>query len=247
MFRWWRQRRRRETLAAPVPEGWRSLLERSVPFFVALPPDRQEHLLHLAAGFLAEHPIVGAGGLELTEEIRVVVAACAARLILDLDLAHYERLTEVVVYPYDELVDPRDDRAMLGVAHRHGAVVLSWPAVQRGLRAPHDGRDTAAHEFAHALDLADGVFDAAPALRASEDYRPWAAHLGAAFARLQEGDRTLLKVLRPYGATAPEEFFAVATEVYFERPDALRRAAPDVYTELARFYGAPDDAASPDD
>lgn len=237
MFGWWRRRRRARWMAAPVPEAWPALLAARAPFFRRLEAGEQERLLRLVQAFLAEHPLVGAGGLVLTEEIRVVVGATAVRLVLGLDLDHYDRLTEIVVYPYEALVDPKEDRALWGVAHRHGAVVLSWPAVLRGLARPDDGLDTATHEFAHALDLADGAFDGAPSLRAGEHYRPWAAVLGAHYERLQGGDRRLGKVLRDYGATDPAEFFAVATEAFFERPEALRRRAPGLYEELARFYG----------
>ena len=224
-------------MAEPIPAGWAELLTREAPFFQRLSAMEQERLLRLLKAFLDEKEIVGAGGLEVDEEMRLLVGASAVRLVLGLDLSHYDRLTEIVLYPQEVLVDPRSGDELLGLAHRHGAVVLSWPAVQRGLRRRDDGLDTALHEFAHALDLADGVFDGAPALRANADYRPWAAHLGAAFAALEDGDRGLLRVLRPYGATAPPELFAVATEAFFERPAELKRRAPDLYAELARFYG----------
>lgn len=243
MFGWWRRRRRKRWMQAPVPDGWPALLERRAPFFRALPAAEQARLLSLTQTFLAEHPVVGAGGLEVTEEVRVVVGATAARLVMGLDLDHYQRLTEIVVYPHEALRDPRGEGALgagggfLGAAHHHGAVVLSWPAVLRGLARPADGHDTALHEFAHALDLADGAFDGAPSLRAAEHYRPWATVLGAHFSRLSRGDRRLSRSLRDYGATDPAEFFAVATEAFFERPRELRRQAPTLYAELARFYG----------
>ncbi|MCB9780770.1 MAG: zinc-dependent peptidase [Alphaproteobacteria bacterium] len=237
MFAWWRARRRNRIRERPIPATWRPLLQAEAPFFRELSADRQAQLLSDLAVFLDEHGIVAAGGLELTEEIRVLVGASAVRLTLGLDLDHYQRLTEVVVYPYEVILDADHERELLGVAHRHGTVVLSWPAVQRGLRRPHDGHDTAVHEFAHALDLADGSFDGAPALRASDHYRSWAHVLGEHFARLQQGDPALLAVLRPYGGTEPPEMFAVATEAFFERPAALRRKAPELYAELQRFYG----------
>lgn len=237
MFGWWKRRRRQQVMAQPVPSTWPAHLRARAPFFARMGEDEQARLLRLLQVFLDEQRFVGAGGLEMTEEIEVVVGATAVRLVLGLDLDHYHRLTEIVVYPYDVLVDPRDEQALLGAAHRHGAVVLSWPAVLRGLSKPDDGLDTATHEFAHALDLADGSFDGAPALRAGEHYRPWATVLGEHFERLGRGDHRLKRVLRDYGATNPAEFFAVATEVYFERPDALRQRAPELYAELRRFYG----------
>jgi Mlc titration factor MtfA (ptsG expression regulator) len=115
-------------------------------------------------------------------------------------------------------------------------VVLAWDAVLNGLRNPRDGHDTVVHELAHVLDRADGSFDGAPALRAGEHYRPWASVMQRHFERLRRRDRRLGKVLRDYGATNEAEFFAVSTEVYFERPDELRRRAPALFAELERFY-----------
>lgn len=234
----WLQRRRWRKLAAqPLPPAWRGYLERHVPLFSRLDPADQTAFLDRLKGFLGTKRFFGAQGFEITDEVRVVVAASAVRLVLHLDLSYYDRLRELVVYPYD-FVNPRNaDAIHLGEAHRFGTVVLSWPAVLRGLADPDDGHDTAVHEFAHVLDLRDGAFDGAPPLRAREDYRCWAQVLRAHFERLQAGDPDALTVLRPYGAKDPAEFFAVATEAFFERPALLRDRAPDLYRVLRRFYG----------
>jgi len=231
---WLKRRRRRKLAVRPLPAEWTGWLDEHLPSWRQLSDEEQARFLELLKIFVWEKRFVGAGGLELTDEMKVVVGACAVRLVLHLDLDLYDRLTELVLYPYEELRDPSTGQAFLGSAHSHGAVVLSWPAVLQGLRDPHDGLDTATHELAHALDLSDGVFDGVPLLRSSEHYRPWAQVLGKCFQQLQARSSP---VLRDYGASAPEEFFAVATEVYFERPAALRREAPDLYEELHRFYG----------
>ncbi|MFH1465857.1 MAG: M90 family metallopeptidase [Pseudomonadota bacterium] len=233
MFRWLRDRRRRALAAQPTPPAWSGWLEHRVPFFERLSPEGRARFLELLRIFVGEHRFVGAGGLTVTEEMKVVVGACAVRLILHLDLSLYDGVTEIVIYPQRTLVDPKDGTRFLGQAHHHGAVILCWPAVLDGLKRAHDGHDTALHEFAHALDLADGSFDGAPPLRAAEDYGPWAQVLGKHFERLQ---RQHSPVLRDYGATNPAEFFAVASEAFFEKGDALRRTSPDLYAALARFY-----------
>ena len=116
-------------------------------------------------------------------------------------------------------------------------MVLSWEDVLAGLADPCDGHDTAVHEFAHVLDRADGAFDGAPVLRARGDYQPWATAMSKRFAGLRRRGRAERAVLRRYGATDEAEFFAVATESFFERPTVMRQQTPDLYEVLARFYG----------
>ena len=236
----WRRRRRRKVRARPVPAAWLEILDRNAPFVARLDEARRARLLGDVQVLVAEKHFLGAGGLAITDEIRVTVAAAAARLVLNLDVALYDDLTEIVVYPgaYRH-PDRSTDTAVLGEAHQWGVVVLSWAAVLEGLRRPADGRDTALHEFAHVLDRESGAFDGTPSLRAHDHYRPWATVMTRHFERLRRRDRTTRKVLREYGALDEAEFFAVATEVYFERPEELRQRAPDLHAELARFYGEP--------
>jgi Mlc titration factor MtfA (ptsG expression regulator) len=158
------------------------------------------------------------------------------RLVLNLDLSYYDRLTEIIVYPY--IYSHRDDdRAFLGEAQDWGTVVLSWPAVLQGLADPGDGHDTALHEFAHVLDRATGKFDGTPKLKRSEDYRSWAQVMSRHYLRLRQGVSPESEVLRPYGAANEAEFFAVATEAYFNRALQLKKRLPDLYAELQAFYG----------
>ena len=233
LFRRWRRKR---ILARPFPPEWQALLESRVPFYPRLParllPRFREHL----QVFLAEKRFESAGGLPVTDEMRVVVGAVAVRLILALDLSYYDSLRVIVLYPGEYR---REDRTgvFLGEFHRWGTVVLSWPAVVAGLANPCDGHDTAAHEFAHVLDRSGGSFSGTPRLRASAHYRPWAEVMSRHFLRLREGAVEEAGLLRDYAAKNEAEFFAVAVESFFERPRRLREEAPDLYAELSRFFG----------
>ena len=206
-------------------------------FYRELPAGQQQRLRDLVKVLAHEKHFIGAGGMVITDEVRVVIAAAAARLVLHLDLSYYDRLTEIVVYPGHFHGPDNADDIRLGEAHSWGTVVLSWQAVLDGLRRPADGHDTAVHEFAHVLDRADGEFDGTPELRSLGHYGPWARVMSRNFLALRRRGRAQRKALRAYGAQNEAEFFAVATEVFFEKPEQLKRRLPDLYDELVRFYG----------
>ena len=228
----WAAWKRRRLARRAFPGDWLRLLE-PLPLYRQLPARFQERLRELTKVFAWDKTFIGAGGLEITDEMQVVISAC---LVLHLNLGYYDRLTEIVVYPY-AFRHPDGDDALLGEAQDWGIVVLSWPAVLEGVRNPADGHETATHEFAHVLDRADGVFDGTPRLPSRSLYRPWAQILSRHYLKLRAGDREERKVLRDYGATNEAEFFAVATESYFEKPRQMRTHAPDLYRELQEFYG----------
>ncbi len=231
-----RKLRRRKLTRRPIPKKWLTILEESVPFYAQISDEMRERFLEMLKIFVWEKYFIGAGGMVITDEVRVAISACAVRLILHLHLSHYDRLTEIVVYPY---VYRRlhEEVAILGETRNWGTVVLSWPAVLQGLACSKSGHETATHEFAHVLDRADGVFDGTPILRARADYRPWAEIMSHHYLGLQKGDPIEKRVLRPYGAINEAEFFAVATESYFEKPQLMKELIPDLYAELKAFYG----------
>ena len=175
--------------------------------------------------------------MRITDTVKVVIAGAAVRLIQHLDLSFYDRLSEIVVYPHDFQHPKHKSEIRLGEAHTWGVVVLSWPAVVQGLRNPCDGWDTAAHEFAHVLDRDGGAFDGTPKLRADAHYRAWAQVMSHHFAALRAGSPRERFVMRGYGAKNEAEFFAVATESFFEKPRQMKQLTPDLYAELQRFYG----------
>jgi Mlc titration factor MtfA (ptsG expression regulator) len=227
---------RRQLARRAIPESWLNMLDEHVSFYRRLADEDRTRFLQYLKQFVWEKHFIGAGGMEITDEVRVVVGACAVRLILNLGLSYYDRLTEIIVYPY--VYSHRDDkRPILGEAQDWGTVVLSWPAVLQGLGDPRDGHDTALHEFAHVLDRATGEFNGTPKLKSSEDYRPWAQIMSRHYLRLRQGVSPESDFLRAYGALNEAEFFAVITEAYFEKPAQLKKHLPDLYAELQEFYG----------
>lgn len=243
----WRRARRERVLAQPFPAAWRHILRRRVPYVHRLPPDLQLQLKKLIQLFIAEKAFVGCRGLEITDEVRVTIAAQASLLLLNRGGAGYADLHRVLVYPSAFIVDRvqpqgggvlQDQRQVLaGESWSQGQVILSWDDVLECAATPDDGRNVVIHEFAHQLDQAHGPANGAPWLGAGRSYAQWSAVLGDAFARLQAqvawGESTLIGA---YGATSPAEFFAVVSEVFFEQAGALATEQPALYAELSRFY-----------
>jgi Mlc titration factor MtfA (ptsG expression regulator) len=232
---WLKNRARKRLLEQPFPEGWRAVLSARAPFFAQLEEPERTRFEQLLQVFVAEKTFIGAGGFAIDDEVRVVIAACAVRLVLHLDIDRFDRLSEIVVYP-SAYQRPSEEPVFLGEAHAWGTVVLAWDSVCEGLSLPHDGHDVVLHELAHVLDREQGSFDGTPTLRARAHYRPWALVMSEHFLRLRHDKAPENAVLDGYATTNEAEFFAVATETFFERPEALRARLPDLYRELARFY-----------
>ena len=248
MFGWWRRRRRAKVRARPIPSAWRELLTRNVPLFRRLPPDDQDELLRQVLVFLDEKQLEGCGGLALTDEIRVTIAAQACLLQLHHPEPHYfGDVSAVLVYPHAYQVPGETQLpdgtvvsgvgVRLGEAWTRGEVVLSWDDVRGGAADPRDGQNVVLHEFAHKLDQEDGSADGAPLLSTRSRYVAWARVLSKEFEALQEDAEDHRRtVLDTYGATNPAEFFAVATEAFFEKSSTLRRKHPELYEQLALYY-----------
>lgn len=230
----WRGWRRRRWQQKPFPSHWRAILN-EVPFYVELAPDERQRFESRVRNFVWEKVWVEAGGMRIDDRVKLFIASAATRIALELPESVYDRLSEVVVYP-SHYHHPDRDAVIFGEAHDWGVVVLSWEAVQQGIANPHDGHDTAAHEFAHVLDRGSGRFDGTPNLHARGDYRIWGLVLSHHFAELRRGTRKTRRLLGDYAATNEAEFFAVATETYFEQPEKMQREAPDLFEELQRFY-----------
>ncbi len=236
MFTWlYRQWRRRRLKDRPFPDHWRDILDKHYPFYSKLDDEELETFHTHLKVFLWDKHWEGAAGLEVTEEMKVLVSAAAARIARKLDLSVYDRLTEIVIYPSHYFHPEKKHRVVMGQAHNFGTLVLSWDAVKKGIAIPDDARDTAIHEFAHVLDAESGRFNGTPLLAKGSDYPVWSDVMGEHFARLQ--DAPFDGCLRPYGAKNEAEFFAVATEAFFETPEQLRRCAPDLYGVLADYFG----------
>ena len=242
-------KRRRDALrASAVPREWRAIIERTMPVFRRLPAEDQAELLGHVQVFIAEKHFEGCGGLELTDEIRVTIAAQACLLLLHRETDYYPKLTSILVYPsgytahesrpigggvWEEGPDER-----LGHTQEDlGALVLAWDSVKAGAADPADGENLVLHEFAHQLDYEDDITDGTPALDTRAEYLAWARVMSEEFEALRAAEeRGAATLIDQYGTTNPAEFFAVVTEAFFERPAALRRRHPALYEELARFY-----------
>lgn len=230
----------------PIPDSWRDIVARNVPLAKALSDEERERLLRLVQVFVHDKPLEGCGGLEITEEMRVTIAAHACLLLLHLEGPCYPSVRQILVYPGPFWskgafgpggTPPPRVAPESGEAWRDGVVVLSWDNVQRGGANPTDGDDVVLHEFAHALDQEDGDAGGTPVLDSPSLVKSWARVLSAHYEQLQRDvDAGHSTVLKAYGATNPAEFFAVATETFFEKPEQLKAAEPDLYNELRQFY-----------
>lgn len=243
---WYPQWRRRRVLREPFPQAWRGILEQRVALYPWLAPSERTQLQDLVRLFLAEKQFHGCAGLQVTEEMRVVIAAQACLLLLNRRTGIYPRLAHILLYPgaflhrgeqlnEDGTVsDVAEER--LGESWHEGKVILSWDDVLQDLEQPDDGHNVVLHEFAHQLDAESGSENGTPPLRHNKGSE-WVAvmtreyeALGKAAAR---GKETFLD---PYAATAPAEFFAVLTETFFELPYELEHFHPGLFAQLLRFY-----------
>lgn len=290
MLRWFRNwldglRRTDRGRPSRFDPAWEDILEREVEFYLALPSERRARLRDLIARFIAEKRWWGAEGLEVTDEMKVIVAAFACLLVLGSpDLGLYPRTKEVILFPREfgdrvEAVGPDGRRydvedLLLGETHYRGPVLLAWNSIKPPLRRSRrrqppvqrrggddraDGAATAEaqpsppksevlrespaygdviiHEFAHAIDSLDGLWDGTPPLGTDEKLRAWARVFDEEYRALvraaERGRRTFLD---PYGAEDPTEFFAVAAEAFFLEADRMRKTHPQLYDMLADFF-----------
>jgi Mlc titration factor MtfA (ptsG expression regulator) len=244
---WWSERRRRGQRAQPLPARWRAILRRRVPYLARLPDPLRWRLHEHLQVFLAEKAFVGCNGQRIDDEVRVTIAAQACLLLLNRRTDYFPNLTEILVYPGRFIVDrevpdgiglARRDRSVLsGESWSSGQVILSWDDALAGAERADDGFNVVIHEFAHQLDQENGAANGAPFMRSRSRRDRWAEALGREYAALQsriaDGQPSLIDA---YGATNPAEFFAVVSEVFFERPRELAAEHPGLYAEFSRFY-----------
>ncbi len=258
-WRWLIPRLLRARAAAParrvaVPAAWWPWIEARVPQVAALTSPDRDTLLQLVAQFIREKRFEGAGGLAVTDEMKVVIAAQACFLTLKVVGPLYPGVSVVVVYPGGFLARQTDMGRTMNLPPHHGAlagealpgvVALDWEDVVRSAAAPRDGRNVVFHEFAHQLDFEDGRAGGVPVLPGGDSYQRWGAIMRDALAHLEQrvndGEESALD---PYGVTNRAEFFAVATEAFFERPDDVRAEYPALFEALREFYGQDPGAAS---
>jgi hypothetical protein len=251
MFGWLTERRRAKLLDQPFPAEWTAILDDNLAIWRRLDAPTQDRLRDLMVVFIAEKEWEGCGGLELTDEVRVTVAAQACVLLLGREHALYEDVESILVYPSTMISPARQPgvferggvvideagTAILGQAHHQGGpVILAWDDVLAGARGLGK-RNVVFHEFAHKIDMVDGTIDGTPPLDDRAALRTWAEVCSKEYlelrARVEAGKRTFLD---DYGATNEAEFFAVASEAYWCEPREFRRREPELYAVLAGFY-----------
>lgn len=248
---------------APIPTQWRLAIEQQVAAVQALRDEQRDRLLHAVRDLIMTRHWEGCGGVALTPDMQLLIAAQACLLTLELPGEPYPNLKNVLVYPstfvparaadvrkWRQGSIPEPTLPELGESWSNGTVVVAWDAALAGGQDAADGRNLVIHEFAHLLDFQYGLTrgdpdltgllqgpnepSPGPAIPGGDTWRPV---LAASFERhcaQVESETTTL--LGPYAATNEAEFFAVTTEVFFEKPAHLRAVYPELYEHFAKFF-----------
>ncbi len=247
LFSWLKRRRRQKLLAEPFPAAWREYLEANFAHYHLLTAAEQAKLRDDLRVLIAEKEWEGCGGQEITDEVKVSVAAQAALLVLGMDENYFDRAVSILVYPRHYLIPQSEslggsavlegEVAVEGQAHYRGPVILSWDEVLNEGRDPSEGRNLVYHEFAHQLDMEDGEVNGTPLLPDRDLARRWQEVLADEYQRLLDDvEDGLPTLLDEYGTTNPGEFFAVATETFFTRSAPLRRRHRELYAVFREYY-----------
>ncbi|MBH8555586.1 zinc-dependent peptidase [Nostocaceae cyanobacterium CENA357] len=241
------KQRRSRVKNRPFPPLWSAIIENNFPLSLRLSPIERRRLQGHIQVFVAEKQFIGCGGLQVTEEMRLTVAAIACLLLLNERGEYFPKLRSVLIYPSTYFVNETvatgnyiiEERrvARLGESWINDQVILSWEQVQQDTGNWKDGHNVILHEFAHQLDQEDGKAEGVPILQRNSDYAMWARVMTEEYQQLcndvQKGIKT---VMNSYGATNPAEFFAVATETFFEKPHQLLKQHPSLYELLQGYY-----------
>ena len=247
MFGYFRNKRRKRLRNTPLPDSWWAIIDENVPLVRGMDKANRDELGGIVQVLMHEKSFEGCEGLEITDEVRLTILAHAAILLLGRETDYYPTLKTILVYPSTYFADHKEvlpdgtviegEQARLGESWHEGPLVLAWDNVRSSAWNHDDGRNVTLHEFAHQLDGVATGMDGAPQLPTRERYRSWARVLGKEYETLIEQlHRGYKTKLDPYAATNPPEFFAVATEFFFEKPGQMKRHYPDLYDELAAFY-----------
>ncbi|WP_414577573.1 zinc-dependent peptidase [Anabaena sp. CCY 9402-a] len=242
-----RKKRRSRMQKRMFPALWNAIAENNLPIYLRLSPAERRRLQGHMQVFLAEKEFIGCGGLQVTEEMKLTIAAVACLLLLNERGEYFPKLRSILIYPGtyfvnqtvaidNYIVEERRD-ARLGESWTKDQLILSWQQVQGDIHNWRDGHNVVLHEFAHQLDQEDGKAEGVPILSGQLDYGIWSRVMTAEYQQLchdvQQGVET---VIDSYGATNPAEFFAVSTETFFEKPQQLLQLHPALYELLKKYY-----------
>lgn len=237
----------KEPIDKVFKEEWIHYLINNLPLYSRLPDELKLKVREKIGEFIATTYFEGCGDLELSDEMILTVAGQACMLIINHEGPPYPNLKSVLLYPstFSSIVKVRDHMGVvteeevhrLGESWGNGTVILAWDSVKHGAQNIQDGHNVTMHEFAHQLDQETGRTNGVPFLEHNEAYRTWGIVLSEGFEKLvQNAEKRRKTVLDHYGATNIAEYFAVATEAFFEKPRQLSKKRPDLYNELKDFY-----------
>lgn len=240
--------RRQKVKNRAFSSQWITILQNNLPIYKNLSPSRQRKLRGYMQVFLAEKQFIGCQGLNITDEIKLTIAANACLLLFNGRESYFSQLDSILVYPNvykvttteainDYIVREKQD-IRLGESWGKGRqIVLSWKNIEQDILHWHDGRNVILHEFAHQLDQENGRSKGVPILDNKVDYNKWQEIFNEEYKRLKtqvmRGKKT---VIDAYGATHPAEFFAVVTETFFEKPHQLQKKHSQLYNILKDYY-----------
>jgi MtfA peptidase len=248
MLSFLKERRRKQVKARPFSNEWRQQIKKNVAFFERLSADDQAELLGHTQVLISEKGFEGCAGQEITDEIRVTIAAQASLLLLHRKTDYFPRLMTILVYP--SVYSVQEQRLITAeiweegksfrageTERRMGSMVLAWDAVKSGAADPSDGTNVVLHEFAHQLDYENLAADGTPALASRKQQMAWQQVMHTEFASLRAAEQTgIPTLLDTYGATNAAEFFAVSVEAFFERPLMLRSQHAKLYAQFQQYF-----------
>lgn len=235
MASWLDIQRRHVLLATPFPEEWLGYLQTNVGHYALLNETEQSRLRDDLRILMEEKAWEAFDNLTITDEIKVTIAGQACLLLLGLEHNYFDRVPSINVYP--TAYGQERDEMRLGEAWHRGPVVLAWDEVKVGGQKYQDGQNVVLHEFAHQLDFLDGLCDGKPPLKDVELMLRWHEVTQAEYNRLvKDSQRGRATLLDQYGAKDLGEFFAVATECFFEKPVRMSRDHPQLYGVLRDYY-----------
>ncbi len=245
-FLWWPLIYKRRIVSKPFPDQWHAILNQQLPIYGKLPSELRQQLQNRIKYFIASKQFIGCAGLEIEDQIKITIAAQACLLLLNRPTHEYADLRYIYVYPtsFRAIHEVRNEiglvskqtRDLLGESWNTGKVVLAWDNVEQGVRNFHDGYNVVLHEFAHQLDQESGAANGAPLLYTKAAYKSWAYVFGREFEKLQRQAPGSPSIIDHYGATNPAEFFAVATETFFEEPIKLYKHHRELFEQLQAYY-----------
>ena len=243
MFNWFRNRRRKRLLREPWPSAWNSILEDNVGHYKGLSPSEQDKLKAITRIIISEKHWEAHDGLDMSDEIQVTITGTAALMLLGVEDFYFEHVNTILVYPQPVHRESRGglivgkESRHAGEAWQNGQVVLSWQDVVSDSRNPFDGRNLVIHEFAHCLDGLDGEMGGSLSFGDYATTQRWQQVCDSEFQALSRAAKRRRKtLLNHYGATNQAEFFAVASETFFEKPRQLKEEHRELFDLLTRYY-----------